>query len=327
MTHRQDVRSDADPAWVDVEYLSSLDSFADPARGFEERFLMPTLGGAPTIATITESLGTSRSIGWVICHSFGLEQVYLRTMEAAFARAMASAGFPSVRIHGRGYGDGAFVPEGVGLSSHIEDAVDAVELLVTETGVDEIGLAGPRFGASVAAIVAARRGASGLIMWDPVVSGKRFVDAMLQQTVLSSLAGKETAPARPLSVARKGPIDLQGVPLSEQASNEIAGMDLTAEVVRFAGQALIVQISRAGEASPDVRRLLTALREGNGTVAFEHVPPGAKQRPFGGPSFRGTLDGTKVDTQRELQGNLIERAVGWAERSWPVSSDTGEESE
>ncbi|HEY7401558.1 MAG TPA: hypothetical protein VH989_11775 [Actinomycetota bacterium] len=315
-------------AWVDVDLLSSLSSFVDPVRGYEERFVMPTLGGARTIATITEPLGASRSIGWVICHSFGLEQVYLRTMEAAFARAMASAGFPSVRIHGRGYGDGAFVPEGVGLSSHVEDAVDAVDLLLAETGVAEIGLAGPRFGASVAAIVAARRGASGLIMWDPVVSGKRFLDAMQQQTLLSSLAGKDSAPqpARPLSVADE-PIDLQGIPLNDRASKEIAALHLTDEVASFAGRGLVVQISRAGEASPDVRRLLSAFREGGGSVDFEHVPPGAKQRPFGGPSFRGNLDGTKVDTQRELQGNLIERAVGWAERSWPVSSDTGEESE
>ena len=93
----------------------------------------------------------------------------------------------------------------------------------------------------------------------------------------------------------------------------------------FAGRALVIQISRGAEPSADIGRLLTALRGGDASATFEHVVPGPKQRPFGGPPFRGHVDGTKVDTQRELQSSLIERAVGWADRSWSVSSDTGEE--
>jgi pimeloyl-ACP methyl ester carboxylesterase len=314
---------------VDVDYLDSFRSFADPAGRYTERFLTPTLNGARTVATLTEPLGGRRSIGWVVCHSFGLEHVYLRTMETAFARAMAAAGFPCLRFFSRGYGDGAVVAEGVGVSSHVADTVDAVALLRRETRVATVGLAGARFGASVAAIVAARQGAEGLILWEPVVAGKRYLNGLWQQTLLSGLAREETPPTTSPALSLVGknePADLQGIPVNEKASEELSALDLVEEVGSFAGRALVVQISRSGEPSPEIERLLATLRRGDASATFDTVAPGAKERPFGGPAFRGSIDGTKLDTQRELQGSLIERSVRWARNSWATPSGTREDS-
>ncbi|HEV8563295.1 MAG TPA: hypothetical protein VGR41_00095 [Actinomycetota bacterium] len=326
-------RKESQPAantndWVDVGYLASMRSFADAARGYTERFLTPTLGGARTVGTLTEPLGPRRSIGWVLCHSFGLEHVYLRTMETAFAREMAAVGFPCLRFHSRGYGDGAFVAEGVDLSSHVADTVDAVALLRRELRVAAVGLAGARFGASVAGIVAARHGAEGLILWDPVVVGDRYLDGLLRQTLLSSLAGNDASPATPRALApvrQEEPTDIQGVPLNDKASRELSALDLVHEIGSFAGRALVVQISRSHEPSSEIERLLSALRRGVASPTFDTVVPAAKQRPFGGPRFRGNIDGTKTDTQRDLQRDLIERAIHWAQNSWSVPSGaTGE---
>lgn len=331
MINREESQSAANTNdWVDVGYLASMRSFDDAARGFTERFLTPTLGGARTVATLTEPLGPRRSIGWVLCHSFGLEHVYLRTMEAAFARQMAAAGFPCLRFHCRGYGDGAFVAEGVGLSSHVADTIDAVALLRREMRVATVGLAGARFGASVAAIVAAREDAEGLILWDPLVAGNRYLDGLLRQTLLADLAANEASPAtnRALTAVRlEDPADIQGIPLNKKASDELSAMDLVEEIGSFTGRALVVQISRTGQPSSDIERLLVALRRGAASPEFDTVVPAAKQRPFGGPRFRGNIDGTKTDTQRDLQADLIDRAIRWAQNSWSVPSRAAGDSE
>src|SRR5205823_2231940 len=100
-----------------------------------------------------EPLGEHRSAGWVICHSFGQEHSHLMEHEVVAARALASAGFPTLRYHGQGYGDSMGHPGEATLESHVGDALGAVDVLLGRTGIHDVGVLGARFGGAVAAIV------------------------------------------------------------------------------------------------------------------------------------------------------------------------------
>src|SRR5688572_11635195 len=109
----------ADRMALDEALLGAHRRFEDPALGYSEEFLQPTLGGRKTVAVLSLPLQSRQPLGWVICHSFGIEQVHLGRLDTMVARALAGAGFPVVRFHGRGYGDSEGSVEEISLSSHL----------------------------------------------------------------------------------------------------------------------------------------------------------------------------------------------------------------
>src|SRR2546422_10699076 len=123
---------------IDLEMLQQHHLFEDTAAGYSEEFIQPRLGLGNTVAVLSRPLGPSASLGWVICHSFGMEQIHLNRMDVIAARALASAGFPVLRFAGQGYGDSEHGMEVAGLSSHLAESRDAVELMRRQ-GVEEVG--------------------------------------------------------------------------------------------------------------------------------------------------------------------------------------------
>src|SRR3989442_15031247 len=118
--------------------------YEDRQAGISEEFLQPVLGGERTVAVLSRPLGQSSSVGWVVCHSFGMEQIHLGRLDVLAARALAAAGFPVLRFHGQGYGDSEKGADAIGLSSHLAENADAVRLLQEEEGVGGVGALGAR---------------------------------------------------------------------------------------------------------------------------------------------------------------------------------------
>ena len=116
---------------VDLELLAQHHRFEDPAAGYSEEFIQPRLGLGNTVAVLSTPLGPSASLGWVICHSFALEHVYLQPMETALARRLAATGFAVLRFHAQGYGDSELDSDQVTLHSHVEDTLDAASVLAS----------------------------------------------------------------------------------------------------------------------------------------------------------------------------------------------------
>src|SRR5439155_5056830 len=112
------------------------------------------LGGGSTIAVLSRPLAPAHPIGWVVCHSFGLEQINLDQLDVIVARTLAAAGFTCLRFHAQGYGESEL--REVTLEGHVDGALDAVNLLLREPGVGRVGVMGARFGAVVAARAAER---------------------------------------------------------------------------------------------------------------------------------------------------------------------------
>src|SRR5438128_4485746 len=141
---------------LNEELVRLYRSFEDPEAGVREEFHQPRLGPGRTVAVLSRPTGSSSSVGWVLCHSFGIEQVNLHRLEVLTARAMAAAGFPVLRFHVQGYGDAERRGEPVDVQWHLDGAGDAVALVRELDGVSRVGILGARFGAMVAALTAHR---------------------------------------------------------------------------------------------------------------------------------------------------------------------------
>src|SRR5207302_10678278 len=125
---------------VDEGLLLRHRSFEDASTGFTEAFLQPTIGSGRTVAVLSRPMGSAFPVGWVILHSFGLEQMHLSRLDVVVARALAAAGFPGLRLHGQGYGDSEGTDEHSGRGSRLADGTDAIRLLSGQPGVERVGV-------------------------------------------------------------------------------------------------------------------------------------------------------------------------------------------
>jgi pimeloyl-ACP methyl ester carboxylesterase len=302
---------------TDVSTLEGMVSFEDEKRGIRERFVKLQVGGGFTLGVLSEPLekGT-RAPAWVLCHSFGLEQIALQSIETPIARRLSAAGFPVLRFHAQGYGDSELPVEGVSLQTHVRDTIDATSQLVDMTGAEQVGFIGAKFGGAVAALAAERAGATALAMWHPVVSGRKYIDGLMRQSTLSDIAAYPTgrAMARPDDLAKNlesdGTVDLQGFPVTRDAFEAFQALNLIEQLNSFRGSSLLVQISAVPKVSQDLQRLVERLRQIGGNSKLEVIIH-ARARVFGMPRFR-IHGNSKIDTQADLLEDLARVTVDWS---------------
>jgi pimeloyl-ACP methyl ester carboxylesterase len=333
---------------IDETMLVAHRAYANPAAGISEEFLRPVLGGRHTVAVLTRPTVPARPLGWVLCHSFAREQTVLKELDAFVARSLAAVGFPVLRYHGQGYGDSEGRMEDVTLSSHLDDAGDAVEVLREKAGVEAVGIAGARFGGTVAALAAERLELPLMALWDPVVSGSQFMRRFLRTKLFFEAVeeGRDSDPSASNSTRKAGPegngdgqgapaeasrtlrevlheqhwVDVQGFSLSERAHDEVAAVDLRRDLSRFRGACLVTFLSRSGETRPDIAKLADHLRALGAECDVELVPHRTVAE-FGLRRYMDDGENVKVDVQLELSNALAALTTRWAEKQvarWPV---------
>ena len=116
-------------------------------------------------------------LGAVFCHPLGDAKDFSYRAFVQFARALTSAGYPTLRYDSVGFGDSNGESVNVTLESLRDDALDAIFKLGKLAEVAQFALIGCQFGATVASLVAGadeRVRALGLI--SPIVSGERYRD-------------------------------------------------------------------------------------------------------------------------------------------------------
>ena len=302
---------------IDEGYLQSLQTFEDRNLGVRETFLRPSFGENESIAVLSTPTGAARGMGWVICHSLGMEQMHMQRFEVAVARALAAEGFPVMRYHSQGYGDSHGSSSEVSLESHLRDAVAAGQLLASSEGIVSIGFIGARFGGLVAALAATQLKARGLVLWDPAVSGRRYLSSVFRWALVTNLAGRgrdKGDGVDPRENLRRGDVfDLQGFPLREQVNEEIASFDLLQALPPWQGECLVVQISTSPTPRADLQRLAGRLEELGAKSALEVVVDPAAAT-FGQKRYRIMDSWSKSDTHAALSDSLTKATVSWCQR-------------
>lgn len=304
---------------LDEALLERHRGFRDERSGFREEFLQPVLGPGRTVAVLSRPIGPTRPVGWVICHSFGIEQVKLHRLEVVAARELGRAGFPTLRFFVQGYGDSERRRQTVEVDWHLDGALDAVSMVGDLDEVESVGVLGVRFGAMVAARTAEEAGLRLLGLWQPFSTGARFLRDFSQTALFERMLDQTGAGDSGTSgdarftegFGEEGWKDLNGFRLGRRAVEEISGMDLRRDVRTFRGSALVMGISRSGALPPDGAEVAAHLRDIGAHCEEEGVQDDAAPM-LGQHQFKKIGDG---EVERDVFHQAF-RAVASSTASW-----------
>ena len=162
----------------------------------------------------------------LVCASWGPE--YMRAYRAlkSFADQLAQYGHAAMRFDYVGTGDSAGYSVEAGLEAWLDNVVTAAAELRRQSGADQLCVVGLRLGALLAErAVAAGLEASSVVLWDPPVDGKMWIetlrrfDAQYHDQLNSQRARHVRLPPSPAN-------QLLGVPISEEFQRAIEGLNL-----------------------------------------------------------------------------------------------------
>jgi len=262
-------------------------------------------------------------MAWVVCHSFGNEQVDLSPTETTVARALAAAGDHVLRFHCRGYGDASDLQTPPGPATQANDVVDAVRQLRALVEPAQVGAIGARLGAAVALLAVDRAELARLALVSPVVEGRRYVAELLRFQRMGELTAGEKGTVDDLRarLAADGWINVQGWRLHQHVSEELEALDLAASGIRFEGGALVVQVSSGEKVQESITRFAAALEAGGARVQVRVVADAAAPN-FGYEHFRPVSSTHLEDSLRDLNRSLAAAVVAWAARDRPAPEAT-----
>jgi exosortase A-associated hydrolase 2 len=201
--------------------------------------------------------------GFVFCPPVGPEYFQSHRAMRLLATRLSELGFAVLRFDYRGCGDSAGLSEECRLEEWLADIAIAVKE-IRRRGVVRIGLVGLRLGAALALLGAEQLGGiEGLVLWDPVLDGRSYVDdlAAEQRTLLQGMGAKT-------SFASDEHIEVLGFTLRDDLRQDLASIDLKRAAGRVAGECLIIESGPLPRTGP----LAAALEKQGVAVAVRHLP-------------------------------------------------------
>lgn len=126
-------------------------------------------------------IGKARNWAVVICQPMGHEYIYCHRALRQLANRLCEAGFPVLRFDFHGCGDSSGDAEEGRLTRWQKDISSAIAEIKTRTSLAQVCLIGIRLGAALAFVAAAQRSdVNGLVLWDPVVAGRAYLEDLAQ---------------------------------------------------------------------------------------------------------------------------------------------------
>lgn len=176
--------------------------------------------------------GGARAAAVVLCAPVGEEYIRVHRTGRQLATHLARRGFGVLRFDFSGCGDAAGACEEGRVGRWLADVAAAIAEVRRRRPGAPLGLVGLRLGGTLAALHAAGRGdVEGLVLWDPVLRGKAYLDE------LAALHEAECGPAQDEAL---------GFPLPEALRADLAALDLLALTRPPARRVLVVE-SAPGE--------------------------------------------------------------------------------
>jgi pimeloyl-ACP methyl ester carboxylesterase len=222
--------------------------------------------------------------GVLLCYPAPQEYMFAHRAFRRLAEVLASRGYPVMRFDYSGTGDSASDLDNATLAAWRADIATAADELSELAGVDEVSVVGMRLGAALAAGVSGEgRRFRDLVMWDPVVRGRRAVEelrAIDDQRYAMSHVERE-----------KAPDELCGFAFPAQLRRDFDRLDLL-QLPRLAAGVVSIMSSEADD--PDARALHRRIvANGNeGTLTVVPDPEAVLKRASLGESL---LSRTMID--------------------------------
>ncbi len=161
----------------------------------------------------------------VLCPSIGGEFDGGYRRQTLLGRQLTDLGVASIRLHYRGTGNSDLgrLPERATMAA---DAVAAARLMADRFPGVASFILGERLGALVAAETAVDVGASGLLLWQPVIEVDAYRRELARATKLQEVATNET-PVDFGADYDEGRVDLVGFPIDRHSIESFAGRTLS----------------------------------------------------------------------------------------------------
>lgn len=172
--------------------------------------------------------------GFVLCPPLGIEASPGYRALTVLAERLEAAGNVVVRFDYTGTGDSAGDTTDVpSVETWTEDIKSAIEM-VRSTGVANVGVVGLRVGALLAGYVVPRLSVDALVLWDPCVTGRRF---LREQALLGSVV---SGAAKVVADAASDAVDIPSLNLPQGLADSLATLDLERETGRFPDEVLVL---------------------------------------------------------------------------------------
>lgn len=238
-----------------------------------EAFYLPTERGQ-RFCILHSARGTARGAVLYV-PPFGDEMNKSRRMAALQARAFRDIGFDVLQIDLQGCGDSADDFSEATWQAWREDVQIARSWLSARTD-GPIWLWGLRTGCLLASEVAAQDGKPArLLYWQPVLSGRRYLQQFLRTRALNeSFGGRNTSiEALRERLARQGMLEVGGYPLSDALAQGVENANLSAPPAGSQLRWLEVAASQDQTLSPQAAGYLASWRE-TGCEVFDSMAEG-----------------------------------------------------
>lgn len=161
----------------------------------------------------------------VLCPPWGQEYLRAHRSMRRLANMLSAAGWHTLRFDYFGTGDSAGDMVDADLPSWEKDIEWAIDEVKDTCGANKVALVGLRLGASLAAGVAAKRrkDVQALVMWDPVVRGRDFLEEQFAlETAIAS------APPVERALTSGGGHEILGFALTPAMAGQIRAIELAA---------------------------------------------------------------------------------------------------
>ncbi len=185
---------------------------------------------------------------FLFCHPLFEEKKASHRVLVELAGALARKGFALLMLDLRACGDSSGNDLDFSVSAWLNDIHAGTTWLNKHFENPRIGLLGIRFGATLAVQYAVReKGIDDLILIDPVINGKDYLDEVFQQKCIREMMtfgeARSDVPAMFAELEKNGKLDIDGTMISSEFSNSLKQIDLSKEIILDLKKILMVQQS------------------------------------------------------------------------------------
>lgn len=212
--------------------------------------------------------GETRS-GVLFCHALAEEKLWSHRVYVSFAREAAARGHAVLRFDMRGEGDSALEFEEATVATRVTDVITAFhELRARLPQQAPLVLVGHRFGGTVALAAAEQLGrlVSAVVIWDPILDGKDYVQQLLRTNLTTQLAteGKVTRNRDALIEAMLAgeTVVVDGYGLTGSFYREVSELRLPSAPALESTSTLLLEVAKGSQTEPSAElRALCAERK------------------------------------------------------------------
>ena len=210
--------------------------------------------------------GPDRQCSVVLCYPMGQEYILSHRAYRQLAVRLSDVGFPVLRFDFYGCGDSSGNCEQGQIRQWLNDILTAIGEIRGRCGVVKVCLVGLRLGGTLSMMVGAERGGiEGMVLWDPVVSGRAYIEEL---TTLhpGTLQDSSTKPKH-RTIGQK-PTEILGFPITNCMLTDLENIDLCTVRQKPANSIFVVE----SNGKPGQGRLREHLKSIGAQVEYQHLP-------------------------------------------------------